>query len=92
MRNQKDLLLKLMLVDGHVSKLVADSYRIGNIKGRINELRNYWGQEAILRSWHTDAFGKRYARYSIAPDGREWVRGYLLAKYPDMRDELLRAA
>lgn len=79
--NQKDLLLSLMLKSGHVTKVVADSYRIGNIKGRINDLRNDgW---AIKTEFHVDAYGKRYARYMLADaDEERLVRGYLDTKYP----------
>lgn len=62
--NQKQQLLKHMALEEHITNLQAIAvYRIYNIKGRINELRNDgW---PIETTFHTDRTGKKYARYAL---------------------------
>lgn len=73
---QTDLLLRHMALHGHITQLEAISlYRIFNIKGRINDLRNQgWPIQTDMR---TDATGKRYARYSLKfQSDRDWLAKY----------------
>lgn len=61
--SQCELLLKIMRDSGHVSKRVADTYRIENLKGRICDLRDRGYR--IKTEFARDAMGKKYARYSL---------------------------
>lgn len=61
--SQCDLLLKIMRDSGHVTKAIADSYRIDNLKGRICDLRDRGYN--IKTVFARDALGKKYARYFL---------------------------
>lgn len=62
--NQCDVLLKHLKANDHITQLEAIGlYRIFNLKGRINELRDR-GYD-IDTDMRTDATGKRYARYVL---------------------------
>jgi hypothetical protein len=60
---QCDLILTIIKRDGHISKRVADTYRIENLKGRICDLRDRGHR--IMTTFKKDALGKKYARYSL---------------------------
>lgn len=61
--NQYSLIVSVLRRDGHITKKVADGYRVENLKARIHELRvRGWKIETIFAR---DALGKRYARYTL---------------------------
>lgn len=62
--SQHELIVSILRRDGHITKKVADGYRIENLKGRVHELRVRGYQ--IVTTFCRDALGKRYARYSLA--------------------------
>lgn len=73
---QKFQLLKHLATEPHITQLQAIAvYRVYNLKGRINELRNDgWDIET---TYHVDGTGKRYARYSLAEYDRLSAADYL---------------
>lgn len=62
--SQCDMILNVMRRDGAISKRVADTYRIENLKGRIYDLRRQGHK--VVTTFKRDALGKKYASYSLA--------------------------
>lgn len=62
--SQCDLIVQIIRRDGAISKRVADTYRIENLKGRINDLRKRGYK--IDTTFKHDAMGKKYASYTFA--------------------------
>lgn len=62
--SQCDLILQIIKRDGAISKRVADTYRIENLKGRISDLRQRGHK--IDTTFKRDALGKKYASYTLA--------------------------
>ena len=61
--SQCELILKVIRRDGHITKRVADTYRIENLKGRISDLRDRGHK--IKTTFKFDALGKKYAAYTL---------------------------
>lgn len=83
--NQTDTLLKHMVENDHITAMQAIGlYRVGNIKGRISELRDPrrpWSWDVITVMME-DPTGKKYARYSLPKHEKQRARVYLSAKHP----------
>lgn len=62
--SQKNLLMKHLRDNGHITQLEAIGlYRVFNLKGRINDLRD--DGHNIVTDMRRDATGKPYARYTL---------------------------
>jgi hypothetical protein len=62
--SQCDLILRVLTRDGHITKRVADTYRIENLKGRISDLRDRGFK--LTTTFKRDCLGKKYAQYAHA--------------------------
>lgn len=61
--SQCDLILRVIRRDKQITKRVADTYRIENLKGRISDLRDRGYK--ITTTFKFDALGKKYAAYTL---------------------------